>query len=67
MSAERRDFDRDSWERRWSQALSAGGHAVDDAVAALAPEHWEILVAEDRPREVAGSEVDAVVRARRRG
>ncbi|MDD7965584.1 class I SAM-dependent methyltransferase [Actinomycetospora lemnae] len=40
--------------------------SVDDALAALDPERWEILVAEDRPREAAGSGVDAVVRARRR-
>lgn len=39
--------------------------SVDIAVAALEPDRWEILVAEDRSREVAGSGVDAVVYARR--
>jgi hypothetical protein len=39
--------------------------SVDDAVAALDPDGWEIAVAEDRPRGAAGSGVDAVVRARR--
>jgi len=41
--------------------------AVADAVAALDPAAWELAVAEDRPRAAAGSGVDAVVRARRRG
>lgn len=35
--------------------------SVDEAVAALDPERWKILIAEDRPREAAGSGVDAVV------
>ena len=39
--------------------------SVDTALAALEPDPWEVLVAEDRPREVAGSGVDAVVHARR--
>jgi 2-polyprenyl-3-methyl-5-hydroxy-6-metoxy-1,4-benzoquinol methylase len=39
--------------------------SVDDARAALEPERWEIVLAEDRPRALAGSGVDAVVRARR--
>ena len=39
--------------------------SVDVAVAALEPDRWEIVVAEERPREAAGSGVDAVVRARR--
>jgi len=39
--------------------------SVDDAVAALDPQSWEMVVAEDRPREAAGTGVDAVVRARR--
>jgi hypothetical protein len=39
--------------------------SVDSAVAALEPDRWEVVVAEDRPREVAGSGVDALVRARR--
>ncbi len=37
--------------------------SVEEAVAALAG--WELVVAEDRPRAVAGSGVDAVIRARR--
>jgi SAM-dependent methyltransferase len=41
--------------------------AVDTALAALGPDRWEVLVAEDRPRAAAGSGVDAVVRARRLG
>jgi SAM-dependent methyltransferase len=39
--------------------------SVDTALAALEPDRWEVVVAEDRPREVAGSGVDAVVHARR--
>jgi hypothetical protein len=38
--------------------------SVEDALAALDPARWEIVVAEDRPRAVADSGVDAVVRAR---
>ena len=41
--------------------------SVDDAVAALAPDRWEIVVAEDRPRAAAGTGVDAVIRARNDG
>lgn len=37
--------------------------SVETALAALDPSRWEIIVAEDRPREVAGTGVDAVVRA----
>jgi SAM-dependent methyltransferase len=37
--------------------------SVDAAVAALDPSRWEIVVAEDRPREMAGTGDDAVVRA----
>jgi 2-polyprenyl-3-methyl-5-hydroxy-6-metoxy-1,4-benzoquinol methylase len=40
--------------------------SVEAAVAALDAEEWELLVAEERPRAVAGSGVDAVLRARRR-
>lgn len=40
--------------------------SVEAAVAALDPEVWELIVAEERPRAVAGSGVDAVIRARRR-
>ena len=37
--------------------------SVEDAVQALDPREWQIVVAEERPRAVAGSGVDAVVRA----
>lgn len=40
--------------------------SVDAAVAALDSESWELIVAEERPRLVAGTGVDAVIRARRR-
>jgi 2-polyprenyl-3-methyl-5-hydroxy-6-metoxy-1,4-benzoquinol methylase len=40
--------------------------SVEAAVAALAAEEWELVVAEERPRAVAGTGVDAVIRARRR-
>lgn len=40
--------------------------SVEAAVAALDPMSWELVVAEERPRSVAGSGVDAVIRARRR-
>lgn len=39
---------------------------VDAALAALDPRDWTIDVAETRPRDVAGSGHDALVRARRR-
>lgn len=39
--------------------------SVETAVAALAPNGWELAVAEERPRAVAGSGVDAVIVARR--
>jgi SAM-dependent methyltransferase len=40
--------------------------SVESAVAALDPGRWELLVAEERRRPVAGTGVDAVIRARRR-
>lgn len=40
--------------------------SVESAVAALEPSRWELVVAEERPRHVAGTGVDAVIRARRR-
>jgi 2-polyprenyl-3-methyl-5-hydroxy-6-metoxy-1,4-benzoquinol methylase len=40
--------------------------SVEAAVAALDSRMWEVIVAEERPRTVAGSGVDAVIRARRR-
>lgn len=49
-------------------ATAAAGQvqvSVESAVAALDPGRWEFIVAEERPRPVAGSGVDAVVRARR--
>lgn len=50
-------------------ATAAAGQvqvAVEGAVAALDPERWELVVAADRPRPIAGTGVDAVIRARRR-
>lgn len=40
--------------------------SVEAAVAALDPGVWALVVAEERPRKVAGSGVDAVIRAHRR-
>lgn len=40
--------------------------SVDTAIAALDARRWEIVVAENRQGETAGTGVDAVVRARRR-
>lgn len=40
--------------------------SVETAIAALDARRWEIVVAENRRREAAGTGVDAVVRARRR-
>lgn len=40
--------------------------SVEEAVAALDPRAWEFVVAEERRRGVAGTGVDAVIRARRR-
>ena len=40
--------------------------SVEAAIAALDARLWELLVAEERPRAVAGTGVDAVIRARRR-
>jgi hypothetical protein len=39
---------------------------VAEAIEALDPDAWQIAVAEERPRAVAGSGVDAVIRAVRR-
>lgn len=39
--------------------------SVDAALAALDPARWRFIVAEDRPRAVAGTGVDAVICARR--
>lgn len=40
--------------------------SVEAALAALDPNRWELVVADDRPRPIAGTGVDAVIRARRR-
>lgn len=40
--------------------------SVEEAVEALDPSEWQVVVAEERPRAVAGTGVDAVVRAVRR-
>jgi 2-polyprenyl-3-methyl-5-hydroxy-6-metoxy-1,4-benzoquinol methylase len=40
--------------------------SVDTATAALDPGRWDLVVAEDRQRKVAGTGVDAVICARRR-
>jgi hypothetical protein len=50
-------------------ATAAAGQvqvSVENAVAGLDPSEWELVVAEDRPRAVAETGVDAVVLARRR-
>jgi 2-polyprenyl-3-methyl-5-hydroxy-6-metoxy-1,4-benzoquinol methylase len=39
--------------------------SVESAVAELAPTGWQLVVAEERPRAVAGTGVDAVILARR--
>jgi 2-polyprenyl-3-methyl-5-hydroxy-6-metoxy-1,4-benzoquinol methylase len=39
--------------------------SVESAVAALDPSAWELVVAEERPRAVAGTGVDAVIVVRR--
>jgi 2-polyprenyl-3-methyl-5-hydroxy-6-metoxy-1,4-benzoquinol methylase len=49
-------------------ATAAAGQvqvSVDTARVALDSRYWELVVAEDRPRAVAGTGVDAVIRARR--
>lgn len=40
--------------------------SVEVALAALDPGRWQLVVAEDRPRPMAGSGIDAVIWARRR-
>jgi 2-polyprenyl-3-methyl-5-hydroxy-6-metoxy-1,4-benzoquinol methylase len=50
-------------------ATAAAGQvqvSVEAALAALDPHRWELVVAEERPRPMAGTGVDAVIRARRR-
>jgi 2-polyprenyl-3-methyl-5-hydroxy-6-metoxy-1,4-benzoquinol methylase len=49
-------------------ATAAAGQvqvSVEAAFAALDPDRWELVVADDRPRPIAGTGVDAVIRARR--
>lgn len=49
-------------------ATAAAGQvqvSVESALGALDPRHWEVVVAEERPRPIAGTGVDAVIRARR--
>ena len=49
-------------------ATAAAGQvqvSVESTGAALDPRRWELVVAEERPRPVAGTGVDAVIRARR--
>ena len=41
--------------------------SVADVTAALEPREWQFAVAEERPRDVSGSGVDAVVLAKRLG
>jgi hypothetical protein len=48
-------------------ATAAAGQVqvcIDTAVAALDPGRWEVILAEDRPRAMAGTGVDAVICAR---
>ncbi len=40
--------------------------SIEAALAALDSNVWELVVAEERPLAVAGTGVDAVIRARRR-
>jgi 2-polyprenyl-3-methyl-5-hydroxy-6-metoxy-1,4-benzoquinol methylase len=50
-------------------ATAAAGQvqvSVEAALAALDPGRWEVVVAAERPRPMAGTGVDAVIRARRR-
>lgn len=47
-------------------AASQAQVSVEGAVAALDSKVWELVVAEEHPRAVAGTGVDAVIRARRR-
>ena len=49
-------------------ATAAAGQqqvSVESAVAALEPGRWEVVIAEERPRAIAGTGVDAVIRALR--
>lgn len=49
-------------------ATAAAGQvqvSVESVIAALEPRRWELVVAEERPRPVSGTGVDAVICARR--
>lgn len=49
-------------------ATAAAGQeqvSVEDVVTTLDPARWELVIAEERPREVPGTGVDAVIRAQR--
>lgn len=49
-------------------ATAAAGQvqiSVGAALAALDPDRWELVVADERPRPISGSGVDALIRARR--
>jgi hypothetical protein len=51
-------------------ATAAAGQvqvSVESAVAALDPRRCELVVAEERPRPIAGTGVDAVIRGRKHG
>lgn len=53
---------------RTGAATAAAGQvqiSVESAVSALPSNRWEVIVAEDRVRPIAGTGVDAIVRARR--
>jgi hypothetical protein len=39
--------------------------SVESAIAGIDPSAWKLVVAEERPRAVAGTGVDAVIVARR--
>lgn len=39
--------------------------SVEATIAALAPDAWELVIAEERPRAITGAGVDAVILARR--
>lgn len=41
--------------------------SIEQARDALDPAHWELIIAQERPRAVAGTGVDAVILARRLG
>jgi 2-polyprenyl-3-methyl-5-hydroxy-6-metoxy-1,4-benzoquinol methylase len=49
----------------WLAAADQVQVSVDAPAAALDPDRWALIVAEDRPRAIAGTGVDAVICARR--